>query len=79
MLATVASVVPGATDARGAKDVEELVGGGPPRELLVDPPPRPEFDDAPVDGIDPPEVAEIGPQRVGENAGVEAVVLGTNG
>ena len=50
-----------------------------PRELLVDPRPRPEFDDDRVDEVDPAEVVEIGPQRVGEDAGVEAVVLGAGG
>jgi len=50
-----------------------------PCEFLIDPRPRPEFDDDRIDGVDPPEVAKVGPQRVGENLGVEAVVLGAGG
>ena len=53
--------------------------GAVPREILVDPRPRPEFDDDRIDGIDPAEVVKIGPQSVGEDAGVEAVVLGPRG
>ena len=50
-----------------------------PRELLGDLRPRPEFDDDGVDGVDPPEVVKIGPQRVGEDPGVEAVSLAAAG
>ena len=50
-----------------------------PGEFLGDPGPCPEFDDDRVDRVDPPEVVKIGPQRVGEDAGVEAVVLGAAG
>ena len=50
-----------------------------PLEFLVDPRPRPEFDDDRIDGVDSPEVVKVCPQRVGEDAGIEAVVLGSGG
>ncbi len=49
------------------------------RQFLRDARPRPQLDDGRINGIDPAEAVAVCPERVGEDAGVAAVVLGTGG
>ena len=45
-------------------------------EIVGDAGPFPEFDHFGIDRIEAPEEAAVGPQRIGEHAGVATVVLG---
>ena len=48
-------------------------------EIVGDAGPFPEFDHFGIDRIEAPEEAAVGPQRIGEHAGVATVVLGAGG